>query len=81
MILCQEINAMLAAAKILAMVFSHSEMALVAVSCGYSTCFAVSAYDGLCNLTKSMDRVGIPIGFQPMGVYDGGPLKLALGEK
>ncbi len=29
----------------------------VAVSCGYSTCFAVSACDGLCHLTKIMDRV------------------------
>ncbi len=26
----------------------------VAVSCGYSTCFAVSACDGLCQLTKIM---------------------------
>ncbi len=33
----------------------------VAVSCGYSTCFAISACDGLCHLTKVMDRVGTPL--------------------
>ncbi len=32
----------------------------VAVSCGYSTYFAISACDGLCHLTKVMDRVGTP---------------------
>ncbi len=36
----------------------------VAVSCGFSTCFANSACDGLCYLTKDMDRVGTPFGFQ-----------------
>ncbi len=38
----------------------------VAVSCGYDTCFAVKACDGLYHLTKSMDRIEIPIpsGFQ-----------------
>ncbi len=30
----------------------------VVVSCGYDTCFAVKACDGLCHLTKIMDRVG-----------------------
>ncbi len=38
----------------------------VAVSCGYSTCFAVRTCDGLCDLIFSMDRVGIPFGFQPI---------------
>ena len=38
----------------------------VAVSCGYNTCFAVSACDGLCHLTKVMDRVETPFGFQPI---------------
>ncbi len=38
----------------------------VAVSCGYSTCFGVSACDGLCHLTKVMDRVETPFGFQPL---------------
>ena len=38
----------------------------VAVSCGYSTCFAVSACDGLCHLTKIIDRVETPFGFQPI---------------
>ena len=33
----------------------------VAVSCGYDTCFAVKACDGLCHLTKIMDRVGTPL--------------------
>ncbi len=42
------------------------DMVDVAVSCGYSTCFAISACDGLCDLTKVMDRVGIPFGFQPI---------------
>ncbi len=28
----------------------------VVVSCGYDTCFAVRAFDGLCLLSKSMDR-------------------------
>ena len=36
----------------------------VAVSCGYGTCFAVRACDGLCHLTKLMDRVETPFGFQ-----------------
>ena len=36
----------------------------VAVSCGYDTHFAVKACDGLCHLTKTMDRVGAPPGFQ-----------------
>ena len=38
----------------------------VAVSCGYSTCFAVRTCDGLCHLMFSMDHVGIPFGFQPI---------------
>ncbi len=38
----------------------------VAVSCGYNTCFAVGACDGLCHLTKIMDRVETPFGFQPI---------------
>ncbi len=38
----------------------------VAVSCGYDTCFAFSACDGLCHLTKIMDRVETPFGFQPI---------------
>ena len=33
---------------------------IVAVSCGYDTCFAVWACDGLCHLTKFMDRVETP---------------------
>ncbi len=37
---------------------------IVAISCGYSTCFAVRTCDGLCHLIFSMDRVGIPFGFQ-----------------
>ncbi len=41
-------------------------MIYVAVSCGYSTCFAISACDGLCHLTKVMDRVGTPFWFQPI---------------
>ncbi len=36
----------------------------VAVSCGYDTCFAVKACDGLYHLTKSMDRIETPLGFQ-----------------
>ncbi len=36
--------------------------ASVVVSCGYD--FAVKAYDGLCHLTKSMDRIETPLGFQ-----------------
>ncbi len=36
----------------------------VAVSCGYNTCFAVKACDELYHLTKSMDRIGTPLGFQ-----------------
>ena len=36
----------------------------VVVSCGYNTFFAVSACDGLCNLTKIMDRLEAPFGFQ-----------------
>ena len=36
----------------------------VAVSCGFDTCFAVGACDGLCHLTKSMDRIETPLGFQ-----------------
>ncbi len=38
----------------------------VAVSCGYSTCFAVRTCDGLCHVIFSMDHVGIPFGFQPI---------------
>ncbi len=38
----------------------------VAVSCGYSRCLAVSACDGLCHLTKIMDQVETPFGFQPI---------------
>ena len=38
----------------------------VAVSCGYGTCFVISACDGLCHLTKVIDRVGTPFGFQPI---------------
>ena len=41
-------------------------MPCVAVSCGYDTCFAVSACDWLCHLTKIMDRVETPFGFQPI---------------
>ena len=36
----------------------------VAVSCGYDTCFTVQACDGLHHLTKSMDRIETPSGFQ-----------------
>ena len=32
-----------------------------AVSCGYDTCFAVKACDGLYHLTKSMDRIETPL--------------------
>ncbi len=39
----------------------------VAVSCGYDTCFVVRACDGLCHLTKIMDRVETP-GFDPIDV-------------
>ena len=39
---------------------------IVAVSCGYGTFFAISACDGLYHLTKVMDRVGTPFGFQPI---------------
>ncbi len=35
----------------------------VAVSCGYDTCFAVLACDGLCHLTKTMHHIGTPSGF------------------
>ncbi len=38
----------------------------VAVSCVCNTCFAGSACDGLCHLTKIMDRVETPFGFQPI---------------
>ncbi len=38
----------------------------VSVSCGYSTCFAVKTCDGLYHFTFFIDRVGIPIGFQPI---------------
>ncbi len=34
---------------------------IVAVSSGYSTCFAVSACDGLCHLTKIMDQIHLGI--------------------
>ncbi len=44
----------------------HILLSTVAVSCGYSTCFAISACDGLCHPTKVMDRVGTPFGFQPI---------------
>ncbi len=36
----------------------------VAVSCGYGTCFAVKAFDGLYHLTKSMDHIETPLRFQ-----------------
>ncbi len=36
---------------------------IVGVSCGDSTCFAVSACDGLCHLTKIMDRVETPLDY------------------
>ncbi len=36
----------------------------VAVSCGYDTCFAVKTCDGLYHFMFSIDRVGIPFGFQ-----------------
>ncbi len=42
------------------------ESTTVAVSCGYNTCFAVGACDGLCHLTKIMDLVETPFGFQPI---------------
>ncbi len=35
-----------------------------AVSCGYDTCFAVRTCDGLYHFIFSIDRVGIPFGFQ-----------------
>ncbi len=35
----------------------------VAVSSGFDTCFAVKDCDGLCHLTKSMDRIETPLGF------------------
>ncbi len=38
----------------------------VAVSCGYDTCFAVKTCDGLYYFIFSIDRVGIPFGFQPI---------------
>ncbi len=47
-------------------VYSSFLVFIVAVSCWYSTCFAVSACDGLCHLTKIMDRVETPFGFQPI---------------
>ncbi len=38
---------------------------IVAVSCGYDTCFAVRTCDGLYHfILISIDRVGIPFGFQ-----------------
>ncbi len=39
-------------------------LAIIAVSCGYDTCFVVWACDGLYQLTKSMDRIETPSGFQ-----------------
>ncbi len=36
----------------------------VAVSCGYGTCFAVRSCDELYHFIFSIDRVGIPFGFQ-----------------
>ena len=36
---------------------------IVAVSCGYDTCCAVKACDGLCHLTKTMGRTETPSGF------------------
>ena len=36
---------------------STSRPCVVAVSCGYDTCFAVRACDGLCHLAKSMDHI------------------------
>ncbi len=38
----------------------------VAVSCWYDTCFAVKTCDGLYHFIFSIDRVGIPFGFQPI---------------
>ncbi len=35
---------------------------LVAVSCGYDTCFAVETCDELYHFTFSINRVGIPFG-------------------
>ena len=35
----------------------------VAVSCGYSTCFAVRTCDGLYHFIFSIDRVGIPLDY------------------
>ncbi len=40
-----------------------SKLVVVAVSCGYDTCFAVRACDELWHLTKIMDRVETPFGF------------------
>ena len=45
----------------------------VAVSCGYSTCFAVRTCDWLCHLIVSMDHVGIPLGFHPSESVSGSP--------
>ena len=39
---------------------------VVAVSCGFDTCFAVKAFDGLYHLAKSMHRIETPFGFQWM---------------
>ncbi len=39
-------------------------MGAVAVSCGYDTCFVVRICDGLYHFIFSIDRVGIPFGFQ-----------------
>ncbi len=37
-----------------------SREVIVAVSCGYDTCFAVKTCDGLYHFIFSIDRVGIP---------------------
>ena len=44
---------------------------IVAVSCGYDTCFAVKACDGLYHLTKSMDHID-PLQFCDMSLLWGG---------
>ncbi len=46
----------------------HQDLLLwvVVVSCGYGTCFAVRTSDGLYHFIFTIDRVGIPFGFQPI---------------
>ncbi len=47
------------------LVLLHFEtVTVVAISCGYGTCFAVKTCDGLCHFIFSIDRVGMPFGFQ-----------------